>query len=342
MNILLTGGAGYVGSACLRHLKQSGHSVVAYDNLIEGHPLAVDGAKLVVGDIRNTELLEQTLRDNQIEAIMHFAAATNVGESVTNPGYHYDNNVGGTLSLLTAMAAAKVTKILFSSTCATYGMNPQSPMAEDAAQDPCSPYARTKLAVEWMIKDFAHVYKFGYTLLRYFNAAGASEDGQFGEYHNPETHLIPLVLENILCGSGQLKVFGDDYPTADGTCIRDYVHIEDLASAHRLAIEAIEEGTADVFNIGTGDGQSVMDIINACEEVSGHTVNYKVVDRRPGDPPELVANSTKLRTQLGWEPKYTTIADTVRTAWTWHKLKPEGYEKKQTAQPRPNACERSE
>lgn len=314
-----------MGSACLRHLIQSGHSAVAYDNLIEGHPAAVGGAKLVVGDIRDTDLLEQTMRDNDIEAVMHFAAATNVGESVTNPGYHYDNNIGGTLSLLNAMAAARIKKILFSSTCATYGLNPQSPMAEDAAQDPCSPYARTKLAVEWMIKDFAHIHKIGFTLLRYFNAAGASEDGQFGEYHDPETHLIPLVLENILQRGGELKVFGDDYPTADGTCIRDYVHIEDLASAHLLAMEAITDTTAEVFNIGTGDGQSVLDIIKACELVSGHKVKYRVVARREGDAPELVANPAKLKTQLGWTPKYGNITDTVRTAWAWHKLKPQGY-----------------
>ena len=314
-----------MGSACLRHLIQSGHYAVAYDNLIEGHPSAVGGAKLVVGDIRDTALLEKTMRDNDIEAVMHFAAATNVGESVTNPGYHYDNNIGGTLSLLNAMAAARVKKILFSSTCATYGLNPQSPMAEDAAQDPCSPYARTKLAVEWMIKDFAHIHKIGFTLLRYFNAAGASDDGLFGEYHDPETHLIPLVLENILQGDTELRVFGDDYPTADGTCIRDYVHIDDLASAHLLAMEAITDTSAEVFNIGTGHGQSVLDIIKACELVSGHKVKYRVVARREGDAPELVANPTKLKTQLGWTPKYGNIIDTVATAWAWHKLKPQGY-----------------
>lgn len=329
MKILLTGGAGYVGSACLRLLKQSGHQVVAYDNLVEGHRLAVDGADLVVGDIRDTALLEKTLRDKEIEAVMHFAAATNVGESVTNPSYHYDNNIGGTLSLLNAMVAAGVKKILFSSTCATYGLNPASPMAEDADQDPCSPYARTKLAVEWMIRDFAQTHGIGFTILRYFNAAGASGDGQFGEYHHPETHLIPLVLQAILQGSGSLKVFGDDYPTEDGTCIRDYVHIEDLASAHLLAMEAITGDTAEVFNIGTGTGQSVLDIIKACEQVSGHQVKYTIVERRPGDAPELVADPQKLKARLGWKPRYPNIEDIVRTAWMWHKNKPDGYEKKQ-------------
>ena len=328
MKILLTGGAGYVGSACLRLLKQSGHQVVAYDNLVEGHAKAVDGADLVVGDIRDTALLEKTLRDHQIEAVMHFAAATNVGESVTNPTYHYDNNIGGTLSLLNAMVAAGVKKILFSSTCATYGLNPSSPMAEDAEQDPCSPYARTKLAVEWMIRDFAHTYGMGFTILRYFNAAGASKDGRFGEYHHPETHLIPLVLQDILEGPKSLKVFGDDYPTVDGTCIRDYVHIEDLASAHLLAMEAIAENTHEVYNIGTGNGQSVLDIIKACELVSGHKVTYSIVERRPGDAPELVADPRKLQTQLGWKPQYPDIEDIVRTAWTWHKHQPDGYEKR--------------
>jgi len=328
MNILLTGGAGYVGSACLRLLKKSGHRVVAFDNLVEGHVDAVDGADLVVGDIRDTQLLEKTLREYKIEAVMHFAAATNVGESVVNPAYHYDNNIGGTLSLLNAMAAVGVKKILFSSTCATYGLNPSSPMAEDADQDPCSPYARTKLAVEWMIRDFAHTYGMGFTILRYFNAAGASSDSRFGEYHHPETHLIPLVLQDILDGSDALKVFGDDYPTKDGTCIRDYVHIEDLASAHLLAMEAIEPDTQEVYNIGTGNGQSVLDIIKACELVSGHKVKYTIVERRPGDAPELVADPRKLQARLGWKPQYPDIEDTVRTAWVWHKNSPDGYAKK--------------
>ena len=201
-------------------------------------------------------------------------------------------------------------------------------MSEDAEQDPCSPYARTKLAVEWMIRDFAHTYGMGFTILRYFNAAGASKDGLFGEYHHPETHLIPLVLQDILQGASALKVFGDDYPTVDGTCIRDYVHIEDLASAHLLAMEAIAEDTDEVYNIGTGNGQSVLDIIKACELVSGHPVKYKIVERRPGDAPELVADPRKLKTRLGWKPQYPDIEETVRSAWMWHKNEPDGYEKK--------------
>ena len=326
MKILVTGGAGYVGSACLRLLTDERHTPVAYDNLVEGHPKAVNGATLVVGDIADTELLVKTLKEYEIEAVMHFAAATYVGESVSNPEYHYRNNIGGTLSLLNAMRETGVKKMLFSSTCATYGMNPVCPMAEDAAQDPCSPYARTKLAIEWMIRDFAHAYGLGYTLLRYFNAAGASPDGRFGEYHNPETHLIPLVLEVPLGKRADIKLFGDDYPTADGSCVRDYVHIDDLASAHLKAILATDSETAEVYNIGTGKGVSVFEIHKACEAVTGKTIPYEICERRPGDPPALVANPNKLMSKLDWSPKYTDIEDTIATAWKWHTQFPAGYQ----------------
>lgn len=326
MKILLTGGAGYVGSACLRHLKAHGHDVIAYDNLVEGHPRAVGDAPIVVGDIADTEKMTETLRDFGAEAVMHFAAATNVGESVGRPDYHYANNIGGTLSLLNAMRDAGVKRMLFSSTCATYGMAEGSSMNEDTPQEPFSPYARTKLAVEWMIRDFAHAYGLGFTLLRYFNASGADPSGDFGEYHDPETHLIPLVLEVALGRREKIMVYGDDYPTPDGTCIRDYIHIEDLASAHRLAIEATTPETVEVFNIGTGTGQSVMEIIAACERVVGHEIAKEVTDRRPGDPPSLVADPTKLKTRLGWQPKYTSIDDTIATAWAWHQKYPDGYE----------------
>jgi len=217
---------------------------------------------------------------------------------------------------------------LFSSTCATYGMNPVVPMAEDSAQDPCSPYARTKLAIEWMIKDFSHAYGLGYTLLRYFNAAGASPDGEFGEFHNPETHLIPLVLDVPLGVRADIKLFGDDYPTEDGTCVRDYIHIDDLASAHLLAIEATTPETHEVFNVGTGVGVSVMEIHKACEAVSGQTIPFEIKERRPGDPPALVANPDKLMNQLGWKPKYTDIQETIDTAWKWHSKYPKGYHDK--------------
>ena len=325
MKILLTGGAGYVGSAALRHLAKHGHEVMAYDNLVEGHPKAAADNRLVVGDIADTDFLTDTLRDFEADAVMHFAAATNVGESVERPDYHYGNNVGGTLSLLNAMRDAGVKRMLFSSTCATYGMTERDFMDENTPQDPFSPYARSKLTVEWMIRDFAHAYGMGFTLLRYFNASGADPSGEFGEYHDPETHIIPLVLETALGKREIIKIFGTDYPTPDGTCIRDYIHIDDLASAHRLAIEATTPETAEVFNIGTGQGQSVMEIITACETVTGLKIPQEITERRPGDPPKLVADPAKLKTRLGWEPQYTSIEDTIATAWAWHQKYPDGY-----------------
>lgn len=326
MKVLVTGGAGYVGSACLRHIRAQGHEALAYDNLVEGHPAAVGDAPLIEGDIAETAKLAETLKEFGADAVMHFAAATNVGESVTNPSYHYRNNIAGTLSLLTAMREAGVDRMLFSSTCATYGMPDVAVMSEETHQVPLSPYGRTKLAIEWMIRDFAAAYGLGFTLLRYFNAAGGCDDGRFGEYHRPETHLIPLVLQVPLGQREEILVFGDDYPTPDGTCIRDYVHVDDLASAHQLALEAMTPETADVFNIGTGTGHSVMEILRGCEAVVGRRIRYRTVDRRPGDPPRLVADPSRLVSRLGWKPRYTSMEDTIRTAWEWHKNHPHGYE----------------
>jgi UDP-glucose-4-epimerase GalE len=328
MKILVTGGAGFVGSACLRYVLASGEDAVAYDNLAQGHAESVPADRFIKGDIADTESVIAALKRTGAEAVMHFAAATYVGESVSDPEYHYRNNIAGTMSLLNAMRKAGVKRMLFSSTCATYGLTPKVPMAEDTPQDPCSPYARTKLAVEWMIRDFAHAYGLGFTLLRYFNAAGASPDGKFGEDHRPENHLIPLALQVPLGQREKLTVFGDDYPTPDGTCIRDYVHVDDLGQAHLLAIRATTPSTAEVYNIGTGNGQSVMDIIRACELVTGKKITYDMTARRPGDPPALVASPTKLIEKLGWKPKYTDIRETVATAWRWHKSHPNGYASK--------------
>ena len=325
MKILVTGGAGFVGSACLRHLLKNGHDAIAYDNLVQGHKESVPEDRLIVGDINDHEAIKQALHQTNADAVMHFAAATCVGESVEDPAYHYGNNIAGTLSLLNAMREVGVKKMLFSSTCATYGMNPKVPMNEESEQEPFSPYARTKLTVEWMIRDFAHAYGLGFTLLRYFNASGADEDGNYGEDHDPENHLIPLVLEVPLGKRDKILFFGEDYPTPDGTCLRDYVHTADLAQAHLLAIEAIEDGTAEVYNIGTGNGQSVKEIHAACEKVTGQKIPFEVVDRRPGDPPALVADPTKLKSKLGWKPQYTNIEDTVATAWKWHQAHPNGY-----------------
>ncbi|MCP4249424.1 MAG: UDP-glucose 4-epimerase GalE [bacterium] len=325
MRILVTGGAGYVGSACLRYLLERGHEAFAYDNLAQGHREAVPDDRLIVGDTAETDSLFSALADHKVEAVMHFAAATCVGESVENPDYHYGNNIGGTRSLLNAMRRAGVRRMLFSSTCATYGLTPKIPMSEDAPQDPCSPYARTKLAVEWMIRDFAHAYGFGFTLLRYFNAAGASPDGRYGEDHDPENHLIPLVLQTALGLREKIMIFGTDYPTPDGTCIRDYVHVDDLASAHLLAIQATMPKTAEVFNIGTGTGHSVLEVLRVCEEVVGRPIAHETTARRPGDAPALVADPSKLKTQLGWRPQYADIRETAATAWKWHERHPQGY-----------------
>lgn len=325
MKILVTGGAGYVGSACLRFLLSQGVDAYAYDNLVQGHCEAVPQGRFIQGDIADTAAVTDALTKIKADAVMHFAAATCVGESVDDPEYHYRNNIGGTMSLLNAMRKAGVQRMLFSSTCATYGMTPKVPMSESTPQEPFSPYARTKLTVEWMIRDFAHAYGLGFTLLRYFNASGASSCGNFGEDHSPENHLIPLVLQVPLGQRDKITVFGTDYPTPDGTCIRDYVHVDDLASAHWLAIGATTPNTREVFNIGTGNGQSVMQIIKACEEVTGQSIKVDTTDRRPGDPPALVADPAKLKTQLGWKPMYSDIRDTIATAWKWHQSHPQGY-----------------
>jgi len=312
MRILITGGAGYVGSACLRHLAETGHGVLAYDNLREGHRGAVAGScELVEADILDGDTLRKTMRDFGPDAVMHFAAATYVGESVEKPEYHYRNNIGGTQSVLDAMRDCDVARLVFSSTCATYGLATDEFLSEETPQVPASPYARTKLAVEWMIRDFSHAHGLGFTILRYFNASGASPDGRHGEDHRPETHLVPLVLQVALGQREELAIFGTDYPTADGTCIRDYVHTSDLASAHRLAVEATEPGRGDVFNIGTGNGASVMEIIEACRKVSGHAIPTRNEARRAGDPPRLVAVPAKIKRELGWDPQYTAIEQVV-------------------------------
>ena len=324
MKILLTGGAGYVGSACLRYLAANGHDVMAYDSLAMGHSDAVGDLPLVQGDIADTDKLTTALKDFGADAVMHFAAATYVGESVEDPNYHYGNNVEGTRSLLNAMRAADVKRLVFSSTCATYGMTDSETMSETTPQDPASPYARTKLSVEWMIRDFAHAYGMGFTILRYFNASGADPDGQHGEDHRPENHLIPLVLQVALGQRDKITVFGTDYPTPDGTCIRDYVHTQDLAAAHLKAIEATDVDTQGVFNIGTGSGQSVFDIIKTCEEVTGKSIAMEIGARRPGDPPRLVADPKKIKSELDWTPQYD-IRQTIETAWRWHNANPDGY-----------------
>ena len=325
MRILVTGGAGYIGSHAVKLLGRAGHDVWAYDNLVYGHRAAVPQGRLIEGDLHDRGLLERSLRERNIDAVMHFAAFAAVGESVADPAKYYRNNVVGSLSLLEAMRAADVKKIVFSSTTATYGVPEQVPITEAEKQRPINPYGYTKLVVEQALSDYTHAYGFGYAALRYFNASGASPDGDIGEDHTPETHLIPLVLQTALGQRERITIFGEDYPTPDGTCIRDYVHVDDLGSAHVMALERLAPGVELKLNLGTGRGYSVREVIDSCRKVTGRTINVASGERRPGDPPELIADASLARRTLGWEPQYTTIDAIVATAWRWHNSHPRGY-----------------
>ncbi len=311
------GGAGYIGSHTVRHLLDNGYEVIVADNLIYGHKEAVDKrAKFVHADLLDTHSLDNLFKDNQIDAVIHFAAFAYVGESVSEPEKYYYNNVIGTVNLLHTMLAHNVKKIVFSSTCATYGEPNYTPIDEQHNQSPINSYGRTKLMIEQIFADYEKAYGLQHIALRYFNAAGAQSDGSLGESHTPETHLIPLVLKAITGERNSIKVFGTDYDTPDGTCIRDYIHVEDLALAHRLAVEKLGSYNGCI-NLGTGIGSSVKEIIVAAEEVSGKKCSVEYVERRPGDPAKLFANNTKAKEILGWQPKYTNIKDIIQTAWNW-------------------------
>lgn len=325
MNVLVVGGAGYIGSHAVAMLHESGHKVIVYDNLTRGHAAAVPDATLVQGDLRDQDLVEKTLSDHQIEVVMHFAALAEVGESVRDPASYYQNNVVAALSLLEAMRKTDVKKFIFSSTTATYGEPEIIPIAETTPQKPINPYGFTKLVIERALADYAKAYGFAYAALRYFNAAGASPNGTIGEHHDPESHLIPIVLQVALGQRESITIFGEDYPTADGTCIRDYIHVEDLASAHMAAVEKLQPGKGIEVNLGTGRGTSVREIIDACREVTGHAIPTIIGQRRPGDPPELVADARLAKELLGWEAKYTDFREIVSTAWKWHQSHPHGY-----------------
>ncbi len=326
MNIFVTGGAGYVGSNCIRGLCDAGYGVVAYDNLSVGHREAVDPrATLIVGELSDAELLDRTLAESDFDGVMHFAASTEVGESVRKPLFYYRNNVANTLSLLETMCRHGIKKLVFSSTCATYGIPPSVPITETMPQTPVNPYGRTKLTIEWLLRDSATAWGLGATALRYFNAAGAAADGRTGEHHDPESHLIPRVLRVALGLSEEIKIFGIDYPTADGSCVRDYVHVDDLSSVHRIAIETQPEGRFRCYNVGTGQGVSVKELVEVAREVTGHEIPASPSPRREGDPPELYADPTLIRTELGWQPEYTDIRRVVETAWNWHRNHPQGY-----------------
>lgn len=309
----------------VRMLDRQGHKVVVLDNLSTGFREAVTAGELVVGDIGDLILVQRTLIENRIDAVMHFAACALVGESVVDPAKYYLNNVAQTIQLLEAMRAADVTRMVFSSTCATYGQPDTVPIDETQPQAPVNPYGFTKLAIERALADYAAAYGFGYAALRYFNAAGASPDGGLGEDHDPESHLIPIVLQAALGLRDQVTVYGTDWPTPDGTCVRDYIHVDDLGSAHIAALNRLESGEGICVNLGTGEGFSVRQVIDTCREVTGRKIVAVNGKRRPGDPPTLVADASLAREKLQWQPKYTKLAEIIQTAWDWHSAHPEGY-----------------
>ena len=321
--VLVTGGAGYIGSHSALALRKAGYEVIILDNLVYGHQDLVETVlktKLIFGDTCDSNLLKQIFSTHEIDAVMHFAAYAYVGESVTKPAKYYRNNVVGTLTLLEAMLEAGINKFVFSSTCATYGVPETVPIKEEQPQNPINTYGVTKLMVEQILQDFSHAYDFRSVCLRYFNAAGADPEGMLGEDHNPETHLIPLVLQAASGHRDSISIFGTDYNTPDGTCIRDYIHVSDLAQAHILALKyLLDDGKTDVFNLGNGNGFSVKQVIEIARKVTGQEIKALECDRRPGDPPILVGSGEKAQQILGWQPQYYTLEDIIAHAWQWHQ-----------------------
>ena len=290
-----------------------------------GTAQAVGKLPLVVTDLLDQDRIIRLIKDEKIDAVMHFAALAYVGVSVTEPANYYQNNIVGTLELLDAMRETGVERIVFSSTCATYGNPLHVPISEDHPQQPISPYGFTKLAIERALADYSRAYGLGYAALRYFNASGAAEDGTIGEDHDPETHLIPLVLQVALGQREFVEIYGTDYPTPDGTCIRDYIHVDDLAAAHLAALEKLERGMELKLNLGTGHGASVQEVIDICRQVTGHPIPARVAPRRAGDPPELVADPSAAKCILGWEAKHKNVRTIIESAWRWHRTHPQGY-----------------
>jgi UDP-glucose 4-epimerase len=327
MNVLVVGGAGYIGSHCVRQLSAAGHRPVVLDSLVYGHRGAVaGGVPLHTGDLGDERLVADILAREKIDVVMHFAAFCYVGESVTDPLKYYLNNSAATLHLLSAMLGSGVRKFVFSSTCATFGVPDKLPMDETLPQAPINPYGQTKLDVENALKALAHAGKISFAVFRYFNAAGASEDGSIGEDHDPETHLIPLAIAAAIGKRPSLQLFGTDYPTPDGTCLRDYVHVDDLSRAHIAVFGKLAEpGAAHFYNLGTGTPSSNREVIRAVEKATGKMVKVVESPRRPGDPPALYADSAKAKRELGWKVKFPDIDSIVATAWNWHRTHPGGY-----------------
>ena len=328
MAILVCGGAGYIGSHMVAELLENGEDVVVLDNLEKGHTEALLGGKLYIGDLRDRTILDKVFTENKINAVIDFAAYSLVGESMTEPLKYFNNNVGGTISLLEAMKDYNVKYIVFSSTAATYGEPEVVPIDENSKTIPTNAYGESKLLVEKILRWCDSAYGIKYTTLRYFNAAGAHISGQIGEDHTPESHLIPIILDVALGNRDKIMMYGDNYDTKDGTCIRDYIHVSDLASAHSLALKRLMNGgESRIYNLGNGTGFSVKEVVEISRKVTGHPIPAEVAPRRSGDPAILIASSKKVIDELGWKPKYNTVETIIETAWNWHKSHPNGYSK---------------
>ena len=322
MKILVVGGAGYIGSICAELLLNEGHEIAILDNLTEGHRAAVDRrARFIEGDLQDRQSIEKALAKHRPDAVMHFAASALVGESMQNPSKYFRNNIANGLNLLDAMVSVGIEKIVFSSTCAIFGPPERVPIDETMPMRPINPYGESKLAFEKILRWYSEIHGLKFISLRYFNAAGASE--KFGEDHRVETHLIPNVLKAALGQKPNVEIFGTDYETPDGTCIRDYIHIVDLARAHILALNSSESG---FYNLGTGGGSSVREVINACLQITGRKIDIAEKPRRPGDPPRLIASSEKIKRELGWKPQFQSLDAIIESAWKWHQKFPRGYE----------------
>ncbi|HUT29772.1 MAG TPA: UDP-glucose 4-epimerase GalE [Sedimentisphaerales bacterium] len=325
MRVLVCGGAGYIGSNMTAVLAREGHEPVVYDNLSKGHRSAIGRAEFVEGDLADYDLLTKTLQDRGIEAVMHFAALIEAGESVELPAVYYRNNVSRTLTLLEAMQACGVERLVFSSTAAVYGTPEKAPITEDSPKRPINPYGETKWAAERMCHWQSRTGKLRYAALRYFNAAGAGNDGALGEDHRPESHLIPRVIQTAMGRLSEARIYGTDYPTPDGTCIRDYIHVEDLCRAHLLALNKLDSHLEVVYNLGNNSGYSVRQVIETVKQVSGKDFRVVETDRRPGDAPILTADAGRARSELGWQPKFPGLEEIVASAWKWHNEHPDGY-----------------
>jgi UDP-glucose 4-epimerase len=323
MNVLVTGGAGYIGSVVVEGLISHSHKAIVYDNLSKGHTGAIaPEAVFVEGDLFEREKLIQTLERQRIEAVIHLAASSLVGESVEHPHFYFRNNISAGVALLDAMLSCGVKRLVFSSTAAVYGIPESIPITEDAPQSPTNPYGESKLAFERMLRWYDEAYQLRYVSLRYFNAAGASE--RFGEDHDPETHLIPNILR-VAAGKGEhVKIFGEDYATHDGTCVRDYIHVIDLADAHLIALNAMEQGSG-IYNLGYGNGYSVAEVVEMARQITGQWISTEAAPRRAGDPPVLIASSDKIMRDLGWNPRHSELDQIIESAWLWHQAHPNGY-----------------